>query len=144
MRTCTRLLALGAFLTLAGASFPSRADTGSVRVVFAKAAFVAGIGGGNGVLTFHGKRYPFDVSGLSWGATAGISTSQLVGTVLNLSNPDDFAGVYAATGAGAAVAAGVGRVRLQNSKGVILILQGAKFGIEVSAPSYADVRITMR
>jgi hypothetical protein len=34
-------------------------------------------------------------------------------------------------------------VPTQNSKGVILILQGAKFGIELSA-SYADVTITMK
>ena len=128
---------------MAGLALPAYAGTGSVRVVFAKAAFLAGFGGGNGVLTFHGKRYPFDVSGLTWGATAGISTNKLVGTVLNLDKAEDFAGTYAATGGGVAVAAGVSRVRLQNAKGVVLILQGAKFGVELSA-AYANIQITMR
>jgi hypothetical protein len=132
-----------ALWTVIETALPSYADTGSVRVVFGKAALVAGVGGGNGVLTFRGKRYPFEVSGLSWGATAGISINKLVGNVLHLSKPEDLAGVYAATGAGAAVAAGVSSVRLQNAKGVILILQGAKFGVELSA-SYANVKITMK
>ena len=143
MRPYARLLVFAGFLGLAALVMPAHAGTGSVRVVFAKAAFLAGFGGGNGVLTFHGKRYPFGVSGLTWGATAGISTTQLVGTALNLNKPEYFAGTYAATGGGAAVAAGVSRVRLQNAKGVILILQGAKFGVELSA-AYANVQITMR
>jgi hypothetical protein len=145
MSTCTRLIAFVGLSILAGTAAPSYAypDKGSVRVVFAKAGLVVAIGSGNGVLTFRGKRYPFDVSGLGLGATVGISTNQLVGSVLNLNRPEDFAGVYAATGGGAAVGAGVSRVRLQNAKGVILILHGAKFGVELSA-SYANVEITMR
>jgi hypothetical protein len=127
---------------MVGAAPPAQAVTGTVRVVFGKASFGIGFGSGNGVLTFHGKRHQFDVSGLSWGPTAGVSTSQLVGSVLNLEKVEDFAGVYAATGVGAAAGVGAGRVRLQNSKGVVLILQGAKFGVELSA-SYANVTITM-
>jgi len=57
-------------LSLIGTTLPAYAGSGSVRVVFAKAGLIAGIGGGSGVLTFHGKRYPFDVSGLSLGALA--------------------------------------------------------------------------
>lgn len=143
MRTRARLLAVIGLLTFVGTSLPAYAGKGTVRVTFAKAGFIAGFGSGSGVLTFHGKRYPFDVSGLSWGATVGISTNQLVGTVLNLDKPEDFAGSYAATGGGIAAAAGVSRVRLQNAKGVVLVLQGAKFGVEISA-SYANVTVTMR
>lgn len=142
MRRRALFAAIG-LLSLIGTTLPAYAGSGSVRVVFAKAGLIAGIGGGSGVLTFHGKRYPFEVSGLSLGASVGISTNQFVGTVLNLNKLEDFAGAYAATGGGAAVAAGVSRVRLQNAKGVILILQGAKFGVEVSV-SYANVEITMR
>jgi hypothetical protein len=118
------------------------AQSGSVSVVFSKAGFVAGIGGGHGILTFRGKRYPFNLSGVGLGATVGISTNKLVGRALNLHRPEDFAGGYTAFGAGAAVVAGYSRVRLQNANGVILVLRGAKFGVEMSA-NVAHVTITM-
>jgi len=137
-----KAIALGT-IVLVAASMPAHADKGSVKVVFGKISFGVGFGGGSGVLTFHGKKYLFNVSGLSWGATAGLTTSQLVGTVLNLSRVEDFPGAYAATGVGVAAAVGVGRVRLQNAKGVVLILHGPKFGAEVSA-NYANVEITMK
>ena len=120
----------------------SLADTGYVRVVFAKASFVAGIGAGSGTLTLRGKKYPFKVTGSSLGATLGLSTSQLVGHAYNLQRPEDLAGTYLAFGAGAAVAAGVNAVRLQNANGVILVLQGVKVGVELSA-NLAHVTVTM-
>jgi hypothetical protein len=53
-------VALAALLAgVAGFSTPSRAETGQVAVVFTKGGFIAGVGGGEGVLTFRGKRYPF-------------------------------------------------------------------------------------
>ena len=118
------------------------AQSGSVRVVFSKAGFVAGIGGGRGILTFRGKWYRFEVSGASLGATVGISTNKLVGRAFNLYRPQDFAGTYTAFGAGGAVVAGFSGVRLQNANGVVLVLQGAKFGVELSA-NVAHVTITM-
>jgi len=126
-----------------GLTVPSYADTGSVRVVFSKAGFVAGIGAGNGVLTFRGKRYPFKLSGASLGATIGISTNKLVGRALNLQRPEDLAGSYTVFGAGGAVAAGVSAVRLRNANGVVLVLQGAKLGVEMSA-NVGYVSITMQ
>jgi hypothetical protein len=139
----TKLFAFVALSALAASVLPAHAGSGSVRIVFAKAGLIAGIGGGSGVLTFHGKQYPFDVSGLSVGATAGISTTKYVGTVSNLDRLEDFPGSYSATGGGVAVAAGAGRVRLQNAKGVVILLRGAKFGIELSA-NLGSVTITMR
>lgn len=141
-RAIVRSLLIGMTIST-GLALPSHAQTGSVSVVFSKAAFVAGIGGGDGVLTFRGKRYPFNVTGASLGATLGISTNKLTGYVLNLSRPEDFAGTYSALGAGGAVAVGVSSVRLRNAKGVTLVLRGAKFGIEMSA-NIAHVNITMR
>ena len=131
-------------LAFAVASFatPSKAETGSVRVVFTKAGFIVGVGGGRGVLTFRGHHYPFRVSGMSFGATIGASTNQLVGHALNMHAPADIAGVYNAIGAGGALAGGAGGVQLQNAKGVILQLHGVKVGVELSA-SIGGVEITM-
>lgn len=70
---------------------------------------------------------------MSFGATIGASTTDLVGRALNMRSPGDIAGNYSAIGAGGALAAGVGGVQLQNEKGVILQLHGAKVGVELSA-----------
>jgi hypothetical protein len=111
----------------------AQAETGAVRVVFTKGGFIIGVGGGHGVLTFRGRHYPFRVSGMSIGATIGASTTNLVGHALNIRSPGDIAGNYGAIGAGGALAAGAGGVQLQNEKGVILQLHGAKVGVELSA-----------
>ncbi|MGT2502144.1 hypothetical protein ACVOMS_17435 [Bradyrhizobium guangxiense] len=124
-----------AALVLGVASFsaPSRAETGSVAVVFTKGGFIVGVGGGEGVLHLRGKNYPFTVSGMSVGFTIGASTTKLVGRALNLRGPASIEGSYVVGGAGGAVAAGAGAVQLQNANGVILQLSGPKVGAEVSA-----------
>jgi hypothetical protein len=124
-------------------STPSRAETGSVRVVFTKGGFIIGVGGGNGVLTFHGHHYPFMVSGMSFGATIGASTTEMVGRALHLRSPGDLAGTYSAIGAGAAVAGGAGGVVLQNARGVVLELHGVRVGLELSA-AVGGVTISLR
>src|SRR5881392_547044 len=126
-----------------GFSTPSRAETGQVAVVFTKGGFIVGVGGGEGVLTFRGRHYPFTVSGASIGFTIGASTTKLVGRALNIRSPGDIAGSYSVVGAGAAVAAGAGGVQLQNGKGVILQLSGPKVGVELSA-ALGGVTISMR
>lgn len=120
-------------VTFTGFSAPSRADTGQVAVVFTKGGFIVGVGGGEGVLLLHGKKYPFTVSGMSVGFTIGASTTKFVGRALNLRGPASIEGSYAAGGAGGAVAAGAGAVQLQNGNGVILQLSGPRVGAEVSA-----------
>lgn len=136
------LLALG-LLASVGLATPARADTGAVSVVFTKGGFIVGVGGGRGVLTLHGKHYPFTVSGMSVGFTVGASTTKFVGRALNIHNPGDLAGSYAAGGAGGAVVGGAGGVQLQNANGVILQLSGPKVGAEVSA-AVGGVTITMQ
>jgi hypothetical protein len=116
-----------------GFSTPSRAETGQVAVVFTKGGFIVGVGGGEGVLVYRGKRYPFTVSGMSVGFTIGASTTKLVGRAINLRGPASIEGSYGVAGAGGAVVAGAGGVQLQNGNGVILQLSGPKVGAELSA-----------
>jgi hypothetical protein len=140
-----RTLISGAMLGLIGVaslSTASQAETGSVRVVFTKAGFIVGVGGGRGILTFRGHNYPFRVSGMSLGATIGASTNKMIGQALNMHAPGDIAGSYSTIGAGGALAAGAGGVQLQNANGVILQLHGVKAGVELSA-SVGGVTITM-
>jgi len=129
----TRWITLAVVAASIGASAPSHAITATVRVTVAKAGFVVGAGGGNGVLTFRHRNYPFTVQGLSLGLTAGASINRLVGRAAYIHELGDFAGTYSVLGAGAALAGGAGGVQLRNAKGVVISLQGAKAGLEVSA-----------
>jgi len=135
-----------AFLALAAWTAtvnPSQADTGTVRVVFGAAGVVWGAGNGQGVLTFHGKNYPFELSGASFGATLALTVSEYEGRALNLRTPGDLAGNYDALGAGGAIVGGMGIARLRNAKGVILVVRGPKLGAGLSV-ALAHVAITMR
>jgi hypothetical protein len=121
---------------------PLQAETGTVRVLFGMAGVVVGVGNGKGTLTFHGKTYPFEVSGASFGATLALTVSELEGRALNLRAPGDLAGNYIAVGAGGAFMGGVGVARLRNANGVILVVCGSKLGAGISV-NLARVAITM-
>jgi hypothetical protein len=136
-------LALAALLVAGILPSAAQAETGSVRVVFTKGGFIVGVGGGEGVLTFRGRNYPFRVSGMSVGFTIGASTTHLTGRALNLHTAADIQGTYAAIGAGGALAAGAGGVQLQNEKGVILQLSGGRVGVELSA-AVGGVTVTLK
>jgi hypothetical protein len=124
--------ALLAVATLLGASTESRAQsTGSVRLHIVKAGFIIGVGGGSGVLFFHGHRYPLSIGGIGIGSL-GIAAVDLVGTARNLRTASDIAGTYGAAGAGAAFVVGAQAATLQNEKGVVLQVHGAQVGFQVS------------
>jgi lipid-binding SYLF domain-containing protein len=133
MRKLATRVAFAILLGGTALSTPSRAETGQVAVIFTKGGFIVGAGGGEGVLLFRGKRYPFTVSGMSIGFTIGASTTKFVGRALNLKGPASIEGSYGVIGAGGAIAAGAGGVQLQNGNGVILQLSGPRVGAEVSA-----------
>ena len=98
-----RTVITSAFLALAAwmaTDNPSQAETATVRILFGTAGVVAGVGNGKGTLTFHGKTYPFEISGASLGVTLALTVSELEGRALNLRTPGDLAGNYIAVGAG--------------------------------------------
>jgi lipid-binding SYLF domain-containing protein len=116
-----------------GLSTAAKADSGSVRFSVVKAGFVIGGSGGSGVLTFHGRRYPISIGGLSYGFTFGASQTEFRGRVTNIRRPSDIAGIYAAAGAGAALGVGAQGIVLTNQKGAVLELAGRQVGAIVSA-----------
>ncbi len=61
-------------IAAAGISIASvaHADTGQIRFAIYKAAFFVGGAGGEGTLTFHGRRYPITVGGISGGLAFGL------------------------------------------------------------------------
>jgi len=131
-------------IVAAGLPVPSHAQApGYVSVVFAKAGLVVGAGGGRGVLTYRGRDYPFRVSGLSVGLTAGASAMRLTGRVSGLRELKDFSGTYDAVGAGAALVGGFGGVQLTNKKGVTMALQSAEAGLGFAA-NRSGIRISLQ
>ena len=98
-----------------------------------KAGFIVGGSAGEGVMTFHGQRYPLSIGGLSYGFTFGASETRFHGTVSNINRPSDVNGVYGQGGAGAAVGRGAQGIVLANQSGAVLTLAGEQTGLIVSA-----------
>jgi hypothetical protein len=136
MRTLSTLRAgLIALLALAGAASVSAAyaDSGGISFSVIKAGIVIGGSAGSGTLTFHGRRYPLGIGGISYGFTFGASETRFHGTVSNIRSPSDVAGVYAAGNVGAAIGRGGQAIVLTNQKGAVLSLSGSSVGAIVSA-----------
>jgi hypothetical protein len=136
---------LTALMVIAAASVASsaKADSGSVRISVLKGGWVIGASGGNGTLTFQGRRYPLSIGGLSYGFVFGASQTYLTGRVSNIRHASDIAGVYGAAGAGAVVGGGVRGIVMRNEKGAILELSGQQRGLMVNA-DLSGMAISMR
>ena len=135
IRTSLIRTGLFALLACAGvASVPTAfADGGSISFTVIKAGLVIGGSGGSGTLFFHGARYPIAIGGLSYGFTFGASETRFRGTVTNIRQASDVAGVYAAGNLGAAIVRGGQVIVLTNQNGAILTLSGDSVGAIVSA-----------
>ena len=137
--------ALIALTALTGVSLGSaaRADEGSIRISVVKAGWVIGGSGGSGVLNFHGRTYPLQIGGISYGIVFGASQTDLHGRVRNIRRPSDVAGVYGAAGAGLAVGRGASAIVLTNQNGAILELSGRQVGLIANA-DLSGLAISMR
>jgi hypothetical protein len=136
-------LAVFALLALVPTT-PSFAQvSGQVRVKIVKAGLLMGGGVGTGVLTYRGRNYPFRVAGLSLGVTAGASFGRLEGRASGIREVGDFAGTYSSVGGGAALIGGINGVQLRNDKGVTIVLQGPKAGLEFAA-NLSEIMISLR
>src|SRR3984893_9883130 len=108
MSSAIRLAMIALFAALLPATSSLAQAPGYVRLKFVKAGLVVGAGAGSGVLTYRGRDYPFRVSGLSLGITAGASVSRFEGRASGIRQVSDFAGTYSAVGAGAPLSAAPG------------------------------------
>jgi hypothetical protein len=143
MSSIIRLAAITLFALVVPATSALAQVSGDVRVKIAKAGLIVGAAGGSGVLTYRGRDYPFRVSGLSMGLTAGASVSRLEGRASGIRQVSDFAGTYSAVGAAGALVGGLGGVHLRNEKGVTIALQGLTAGMEFAA-NLSGIRISLR
>ncbi len=104
---------------------------GSVSIDMTSVAAGVGFSSGSGVLRYNGQRYLFKIDGLSVG-NVGIASISAVGNVYNLKNVSQFAGNYAAIGAGVALAGGAAGLKMQNQSGVIINLYAVQQGVQLN------------
>ncbi|WP_018184100.1 hypothetical protein [Kaistia granuli] len=116
-------------VSLSGAAY---ADSGTIRFSVYKAAFFVGGSGGEGTLTFKGRRYPVSIAGVSGGLAFGASKTNFQGKVSNIRRAQDVTGVYAAVGGGGAAIKGGQVIVMTNEKGARLELTGKQVGLQVN------------
>ncbi|WP_315924074.1 hypothetical protein [Mesorhizobium sp. SP-1A] len=123
-----------AVIAAAGVSLASaaHADSGRIRFAIYKAAFFVGGAGGEGTLTFHGRRYPISIGGISGGLAFGASKTYFQGTVRHIRRARDVTGVYGAVGGGGALGRGAQMIVMSNDKGAQLELSGRQVGLQVN------------
>jgi hypothetical protein len=133
MSFTVRLTVIALFALVLSMSSSLAQAPGYVRVKFVKAGLMVGAGAGSGTLSYRGRDYPFRVSGLSLGVTAGGSVNRLEGWASGIRQVSDFAGSYSSVGVGGAFVGGIGGVRLGNENGVVITLRGPRAGMEFAA-----------
>jgi hypothetical protein len=143
MSSIVRLALIALFAVVLPVTSSLAQAPGYVRVKLVKAGLMVGAGGGSGILTYRGRDYPFRVSGLSLGVTAGASVSRLEGWASGIRQVSDFAGSYSSVGGGGAFVGGFGSVHLGNEKGVVIALRGPKAGMEFAA-NLGDISISLK
>jgi hypothetical protein len=136
VRTKRILLSLAMVVLLLVAVTPGTAQNqyypvGTVSIDMTSVAAGIGFSSGSGVLRFNGQRYVFKIDGLSVG-NVGIASISAVGNVYNLSDVSQFAGSYAAAGAGIALAGGAAGLTMQNQSGVIIDLYAVQQGVQLN------------
>jgi hypothetical protein len=127
-------LAMAAFLLLAvtpGVAQGPYYAVGSVSMEMTSVAVGVGVSSGSGVLRFKGQLYNFKISGLSVG-NVGVASTTAVGNIYNMTNVSQFAGNYAAAGAGVALVNGVAGLTMQNQSGVIINLSALQQGVQLN------------
>jgi hypothetical protein len=136
MHTNRILLSVAMVMLLLVAVTPGTArepysPVGTVSIDMTSVAAGIGFSSGSGVLRYKGKRYVFKIDGLSVG-NVGIASISAVGNVYHLSNVSQFAGKYAAAGAGIALAGGAAGLTMQNQRGVIINLNAVQQGVQLN------------
>lgn len=128
-RLIASIAVAGMMVLLAAPAVAEDAKKPDATLKLSEGSMALGIGWswGKGILTYKGKTYACKVEGLSVGEV-GMTKAEATGKVFNLKSLEDFSGVYAAGGAGAAAGKGVDVSALRNEKGVVIDLKSATKG----------------
>ncbi len=113
------------------------------RITLVLKPFALGIGysWGSGTLIYNGKRYPFDVGGISI-VSVGASQAEATGVVFNLKKRSDFNGTYTAVTAEGTLAFGGSAMTMKNQNGVAINLLATSKGLSFKlAPEGINIKL---
>jgi hypothetical protein len=110
----------------------AHADSGTIRFAVYKAGFFIGGSGGEGTLTFRGRKYRVSIGGISAGLVFGASKTYFRGTVRHIRRASDVTGIYGAAGGGGALGKGAQAIVMRNDKGAVLELTGQQEGLQIN------------
>lgn len=135
MRSPFAMLLLWSACAAAGSSAPAPSDADGAQkpdatITISGGVVALGVGyeWARGTLTYQGRTIPFWIDGLS---VVDIGAAKLAGTgqVFNLKSLDDFAGPYAGSTFGSAVAHGTSLALLKNENGVTVRIRSSVSGV---------------
>ena len=99
-----------------------------ITIVLKSVAVGIGYNWGSGTLIYKGKRYPFDVSGVSI-VSVGVSRGEATGVVYNMKKRSNFNGTYTSVTAEGTLAAGGSAMTMKNQNGVAINLLSSTLGL---------------
>jgi hypothetical protein len=112
-----------------GSDGPEHRGLVPVGTVKLTETFLGGVGAGKGELTYHGKKYPFELIGTILGPGEAVSKTEVAGDVYKLDDISQFPGFYAqGSGQVGIETAGASELWLESKAGVIMHLKGTSSG----------------
>src|SRR3990170_5596535 len=131
-RNITRLMVISLVLLIASvASAEEKISSGTVEIDETQLGFIIGGDIGKGVLHYKGVDFYFKTGGIKVGGM-GIAKISAVGEVYDLSDIDQFPGIYVTGDYGIALGGGVGGLVLKNENGVYLRLRSTLEGVALA------------
>jgi hypothetical protein len=121
----------------------AKQPVGKVSIEEKQFGLLLGGSTGSGTLTFHGKKYPFKLKGLSAGLNVGVSKMSAAGAVYDLKQVAQFPGTYTKFESSVALGGGVGGLHLKNENGVIMNLRSRTKGLDLNLGNMSGITVTM-
>jgi hypothetical protein len=142
-RLMIELVAVGSLIMVLAGLAAAQSRKPDAILTLSEGSVAAGVGfsWGNGVLTYKGRTHPVRVEGLSVGEV-GVTRATATGDVSHLAKLADFAGNYAAVGAGATAGGGAGTAVMKNQNGVVIELRSTTQGASLRLGA-EGIRLTL-
>lgn len=127
-----RMLLMALLLAGPGIAFAQdEKPDGRLEFTSTSYGFLVGVNKGEGKLLVRDRQYLFSISAIKV-ATLGVTKVSALGQVYRLRDLADFPGRYYAVEGAFTVGQGGGHTVLRNKKGVMLYLQNAQHGVELT------------
>ena len=141
-RVVQGLIAVAALVLTVGLAWAEDTTTGKVTIQTMSAGIGLGITWGDGVLEYHGEKYPFSVTSFDVG-DIGVARVMANGVVFNLKRVEDFSGMFAAVVASGTLGGRAGSGAMYNNNKVSVVWAGTNQGLNISlAHSGVNVELT--